>query len=526
MSLKNRELIFELLMKQNTRIELTRQSLFWFGWWYFNDFFTHASPKFHMEMVRSLEFKEGFKYLILEMFKESAKTSWAKIAFVKRICFKEGWFQGWVSHDKEKSEASLFDVAIQLQTNKRLLADFGQLFYEQTLSDEKKSKKKSIDEFVTANGIKAKAYSTSMSTRGEIHASHRPDFMVLDDFENEKTKKSVARTQEVKNFIDELLSGVGASINMVFLCNKIANNGSVDFLEKKAAGNPDFKLMKKALVEDGEITWKSKFVWTDLKANLINVDAPKEKKVFSIEERKRTLGTSRFNQEYLLKPINENNPIFKKAWFENNVYSSPLSTTLKREVMVGDPQAGEKQTADFFGVCVVSWYPGESHRYVEEIHNFKGSTLEQAAEFIKIWQRRPLIVFAGVEVVLNQTALYQTILEWKKGKINLVAYGVDDSNRNIPFGKVSPEGKDKVARAQIHEPACERGEIHFHVSLMNFIDKLTGFPDVEHDDDIDAWIYCLDLANKSVYTKNELKQNDDEDKESKTITGGILNKKF
>lgn len=524
MLLKNRELIFELLMKQNTRIELTRQSLFWFGWWYFNDFFTHASPKFHMEMVKSLEFKEGFKYLILEMFKESAKTSWAKIAFVKRICFKEGWFQGWVSHDKEKSEASLFDIAIQLQTNKRLLADFGQLFYEQAMADEKKSKKKSIDEFVTANGIKAKAYSTSMSTRGEIHGSHRPDFMVLDDFENEKTKKSVARTNEVKNFIDELLSGVGASINMVFLCNKIANQGSVDFLEKKAAGNPDFKLMQKALVENGEITWKSKFVWTDLKANLINADAPKEKKVFSIQERKRTLGTSRFNQEYLLKPIDESNPIFRREWFEKVMWSTPLSPVKMREVMVGDPQAGEKETADFFGVCVVGFYPNDPRRYVLEVHNFKGSTLAQAAEFIKIWQRRPLIMHCAIETILNQTALYRTILDWKNGLIDLVKFGVDDENRNIPLGQVSPRSKDKVTRAQLHEPAAERGEVCLHVTMTEFLDKLVAFPDVDHDDDIDALIYCLDLANKTGYTKTEIK--DADENEVKTVTGGMLNKKF
>ncbi|MCK5602253.1 hypothetical protein KAR91_10300, partial [Candidatus Pacearchaeota archaeon] len=275
-------------------------------------------------MTRALQFKDGHRYLLETMFKESAKTSWARIAIMWRVMFQKNWFMLYVCQDHKKAKSHLYDIALELQTNKRLLQDFGQVFYEQSLEDTgiKKSHKKSIDEFITTTGIKLKAFSTGMSTRGELHMNHRPDYYTLDDFENEKTKVSEARTKEVKAFIDELLTGISASAKVVFLGNKISKRGSVAFLEKKALDNPDFKALNVPLIVNDEIMWKSRFVWTDARARMLNKDQPDEKHVFSIEERKRTVGTRRFNQEYLNIPIPEEEALIKQEWVEPNMYKT------------------------------------------------------------------------------------------------------------------------------------------------------------------------------------------------------------
>jgi len=48
------------------------------------------------------------------------------------------------ANDKNKSEAKLFDIAIYLQTNKKLIADYGQLFYEDNTDILKKSKRNTV----------------------------------------------------------------------------------------------------------------------------------------------------------------------------------------------------------------------------------------------------------------------------------------------------------------------------------------------------------------------------------------------
>jgi phage terminase large subunit-like protein len=145
---------------------------------------------------------------------------------------------------------------------------------------------------------------------------------------------------------------------------------------------------------------------------------------------------------------------------------------------------------------------------------------------------------------LNQVAVYQNILEWKSG---LKIFDEDKfpdmqdcactktscpkvHSRNMPFKGVQPRGKDggilkdKKARLQMHEAAIERGELHLHQGMKSFAEKLCAFPEVEHDDDIDALIYCLDESYNNglstATTKDKMKT------KSAAIVGNILEEKF
>lgn len=518
-----------LLSQRSTRLKLCEQSLFWFGFHYFPHYFTHQTPEFHYEMTKGLQFSDPtVNFFLLEAFKDSAKTSWARIELVRRICFKLIHFGIYACHDHGKAKSNLFDVAIELQTNEKILNDFGQLFYEPTLEETgvKKSKKKSIDEFITANGIKIKAYSTAMSTRGELHINFRPDFYILDDFENDKTKRSVPRTEEVKTFIDELLTGVSAYALIIFLANKISNKGSVNYLEQKAAQKKNFRIMEVPLIKNGVIAWPSRFVWTDQQALEINNKCEKkEQYVFSIETKKSDIGTRRFNQEYLLIPIPLEDVIIKKEWVENNYYHElPKDRGNMKGVIMLDPQSGEKQSADFFSICIVAFFKNDRHRYVVSSIKGKASQLAQAALLIKTYQQnKHWCLIAGVEKVMNQTAVYQNILDWISGKIDLEKFGVNDKDRNIPIIAVDPNRLDKVSRLQLQEASFERNEIHLHATMRTLTDQLLAFPDIEHDDDVDALIYCLEQANirNNFTTESSPVYND-----SKTLAGNTYSEKF
>lgn len=532
MSLKlNKDRAKRLLRNRNTRMRLVRESLFWFGWYYFRDYFTHKTPDFHMEMTRALQFQDREKYLLEIMFKDSAKTSWARIAIIWRICNETSHFICYVCHDQEKSKAHLFDIAIALQTNKKLIADYGQLFYEDLWVDEKRSQKKSIKEFITANRIKVKAYSTGMSIRGELYEHYRPDYINVDDIENVKTKDSPAATQEVIEFLDEMFSGITAGANVTILANRITKKGSIAWLEKKAANNPDFKVLEVPLIdENGKIAWSSRFVNTDSEAQLVNaLFADRTKHVFSIEERRRTLGTRKFNQEYRNIPVADDEGIIKRQWIEDHTFNIlPFSSTKFYKVIMMDPQSGESKSADFFGISVIGWYAGDSHRYLLEVQKGRGSQMYQAATLIKTWMRHRTAKLVGIEKLMTQVAIWQLLVAWKNGTLNFdseVFPGVESQNRNMPLKAVEPQGKDKVARLQVHEPAFERGEVHLHHTMKNFSENLIAFPDVEHDDDVDSMIYCLDYSYKSSFT-DEPEAVNNNTHEQETIVGNAMTTKF
>ncbi|MEE8151314.1 MAG: hypothetical protein V3T43_06320 [Nitrosomonadaceae bacterium] len=447
-------------------------------------------------MTEALQFEGIEQFLLMIMFKESAKTSWARIAIVWRICHNLSHFICFICHDEKKAAGHLFDIAVALQTNPRILNDFGQLFYDSGLI--KQSQKKSMKEFVTAHGIKVKAYSTSMSIRGELHKTFRPDWINFDDIENVKTKGSKARVKEVKEFIDETLSGISAAAKVVISANRIDNNGSIVWLERKAMNNPDFKVLEKKLIEDGKIVWPARFVWTDKEKIQINakVSDPLQQ-VFSIEERRRTLSTRKFNQEYQNIPVSDEDSIIKKEWIDRNEYDLLPNENRMQKVLMMDPQTGEKGSSDFYAIVLLGYYPKDRHRYVLELRKGRASKLEQAAELVKMYQdNKEGLWICGVEHILTQVAVYQNVLEWISGRIDLP--GVDNDNRHIPLTKVNPKGKKKGPRLAAHEAAFERGEVHLHIGMKELKEQLIGFPEIEHDDDVDALIYCLDWSYKSI----------------------------
>ena len=486
----------KLLDKRHTRLALTDESLFWFGRFYFSEYFKFPSPAFHKEMVKLMQFTGEHKYFLLEGFRESAKTVWAKIAMIQQICFKKRDFLLYVCFDRDKAKGHLYDIAVELQTNQKILADFGQLFYEDDLEGKKRmSQKKSMNEFITTNGVKVKAFSTGMSTRGEIYKGNRPQFYVIDDFENDKTKKSLVKTAQVKAFIDELLSGIASDANIIFLCNRISNTGAVEYIRTKAKlGGKYWKTMRIDLInQDGQLNWVSRYCFTNAEAEVRNEGKQQgDPMVVSVEERKNTLGTARFNQEYQNIPIPDDEAMIKREWVEKSFWTKLPSDDPMKKILMLDPQAGTSKTADYYGLSKVGFYPKDIHRYILMVKTGRDTQVNQAAMLVREFQADDEIYLVGVEKVLNQVAVYQLLIDWMAGTIDLP--DVDNENRNLPLVDVSPEGRDKIARMQMHEPAFERGEIHLHHTMLHFADKLIAFPDVDHDDDIDSVCYGLEYS--------------------------------
>ena len=110
-----------------------------FAIYYFSDYFKYALAPYHYEMVQDLhDMIDGkIREVGWIMYRESAKTTFAKLFIIWLIAYKKKKYINVDSFDKENAERILFDVAFELTNNTRINADYPTLF----------SKKRGIDEY-------------------------------------------------------------------------------------------------------------------------------------------------------------------------------------------------------------------------------------------------------------------------------------------------------------------------------------------------------------------------------------------
>lgn len=312
---------------------ISEQSKLYFALYYFSEYFVYALAPMHYEMFQDLEDldKPVIGYLMWCYFRESAKTSLAKIDVVHKIAYEKKHYINWDSYDKGNAEAALFDITQILQTNDKFISDYGQLFYEPRATELKKSTVKRLNNFVTVNDIRVEAFSTQQSTRGRIYKQHRPDHFILDDFETNNTKDSLAKIAQVKKHLEELQAGLAPSATVMLLCNLITEAGVVYYLMETHKNNTNWRIRNIPVVKDGVIMWPDKYVFTDEEANKINktIVDPSEHKI-SLESKERDLTTPVYQTEMMNNPAAAGDLFFDREIIQNLIEKAKDRKHLKK----------------------------------------------------------------------------------------------------------------------------------------------------------------------------------------------------
>lgn len=280
------------------RVYLSSKEFSLFFTYYFLDYVKIPFALFHYEMFQDIKdlMDDKYREVLWLMFRESAKTSIAKGFVTWLIATGQRRYLNVDSFDKENSERILFDVVVELQTNQKLIQDFGQLFNAKR--DPNMAAQKRINNFVTTTGVRVEAHSTQESVRGRIHGHQRPDFLLLDDFETNKTKDSVAYTQQVISHINEFKAGLDSTAKILYLGNYITEMGSIQSLLDRAKTDTRLHVRNVPLIyPDGKLSWPQKYAMTDKEARVTG-------KV-SVEDKKIQLGGQVFSAEMQNEPIDE-----------------------------------------------------------------------------------------------------------------------------------------------------------------------------------------------------------------------------
>ena len=280
---------------------------------YFSEFFTYKIPPFHESFYDDCERLQKGELVECAWiaFRESAKTSIAKMFLAWNICYQFRHYINWDSYDRKSGEMSLFDVITWLQTNKKLIDDFGHLYTERGNEDVKKLKR--VSAFITANKIKVEVFSTGMPTRGRVYMQYRPQLFILDDVENSETVRSQPVTQGIIAHIDEMRAGLGGDACVLYLGNYLSDTGVIRYIMDLCNRNPRGMVRNVPVILNGEIQWKDKYVLTDEEAGTLNLDIenPLKRKV-SLESKERDLGKQVYATEMLNDPIRAGEMVFDR----------------------------------------------------------------------------------------------------------------------------------------------------------------------------------------------------------------------
>ncbi len=192
-----------------------------------------------------------------------------------------------VGKSEDNANTLLSDIQAELQFNQRYIHDFGQQYNGGSWEE---------GEFVTKDGTAFFARGRGQSPRGLRYRSHRPDYIVIDDLDDDELCESPARVTRLTNWVKEALFGAldGGRGRFIMVGNLISKNS---VLANIAATNGVHVSQVNVWDKNGNVSWAAK--WT-----------PKE--VRAIEQFQ---GYRSFQKEYMNNPITEG-AVFRNDWIK------------------------------------------------------------------------------------------------------------------------------------------------------------------------------------------------------------------
>lgn len=421
------------------------------------------------------------------MFRESAKTSLSKGFLLWCIVYKKVEYINVDSHDKANSGRFLFDVVLELQTNQKIRQDFGDLFNSKR-SDAEKTQK-SINDFLTTNGVRVEAHSTQEPVRGRLHGSIRPQLIVMDDFEDLTTVRSEAATRQVREHIAEFKGGIDQEKGRIlYLGNYLSDAGNVHAIMEKAKTDHTMRVRSVWILNDaGEPSWPERHVLTDEEAKATG-------KV-SIEEIKRRMrtpegGDADFMREMMGQPFDPSIAKFKRDMFRP-VSREEVDRMETAAYLLIDPP-GQAYTAesirrgqgDFIGWSLVKVTP--SGKWMTEAWRRRQTPKEMIDAMFSIWSMES-VVMIGIEDTQFWQGL-KTLVEDEEVRRG-TRLNIKELKHTAKAGK-----NDRILSIL---PRYEGGSIwHVDGRCEDLEGELLRFPISEHDDCMDSLAMASEVVGR------------------------------
>jgi len=296
-----------MLESQEFRVSYFPYDFFAFCIYYFWNNMILWIKDFHKEIMKIASWDRN---ALIIWFRECGKTAIVALWYVIYcIATKKEKFVLFMAYDLDSATEKVNNIITILKTNKILINDYWLLFDDGTSRKQnltEANKQKTMNKFVSTNGVKVQAVSLKNMKRWKQFVDDewnvlRPSLLIWDDIDIEESVKNERIIEE--NFY-KISSWVLNSIRWraIFLWNIIAEDGvNIRLRDEYCKNNDIWNYKEIALLENDEIVWEEKYVWTHAEAQKINKEKyDGEKMVTSIEELQ--INPEAFNSDYLNKP--------------------------------------------------------------------------------------------------------------------------------------------------------------------------------------------------------------------------------
>lgn len=190
-----------------------------------------------------------------------------------------------VSKSEDAAKTLLGDLQAELQYNQRYIADYGEQFNHGSWEE---------GEFVTQDGTAFFAKGRGQSPRGLRYRSKRPDYIVIDDLDDDELVENPSRVRKLTHWVKEALFGAldAGRGRFIMVGNLISKNSVLyNFMNSKGVKVSQVNI----LTREGLPAWQGKYSLEDIRA---------------LEEFQ---GYRSFQKEFMNNPITDG-AVFRQEW--------------------------------------------------------------------------------------------------------------------------------------------------------------------------------------------------------------------
>lgn len=248
--------------------------LFLFNLWgrhFYPGFFKVEDAEFHAEIdLFNLRVYRGTqKYFVDIAFRGAAKTTRTKLF----VAFA-------IANDLDHFRKSLKVLASDGANSKQVVTDVYNMlilprmqhYYPEIFMKTNLKRQETMGLFMTTAGVKMEASVVGVEQRGDLQGeeeSSRPDFIWFDDFETRTSLRSLIKTKNIWENMEEAREGLAVGGGALYNCNYLSERGNVHKLVLKDGG--DFKVLITPIIKkDGSPTWPAGYTQGDIESKRKN----------------------------------------------------------------------------------------------------------------------------------------------------------------------------------------------------------------------------------------------------------------
>ena len=337
-----------------------------------------------------------------------------------------------VGKSEDSATRLLGDIQAELVSNKRILADFGEQRTDASWQE---------GEFRTAAGVKFLAVGRGQSPRGLRDREARPDYIVIDDLDDDELCRNERRVRELTDWVREALFGaldVGRG-RFIMVGNLISKNSVLAAI----SATKGVHLSKiQAVDKNGEPVWREK--WTKEEAQAY----------------RDFVGYRAWEKEMMHNPITDGT-IFRAEWIRFK--KMPKLSKYDMLVCYTDPSF-KSTTANDYKACRL-W--GKIGTELHLIDCFvRQATVSEMVRWLYDLHERTRNV-ASVLFLMEANFMQDIILDEfdTEGRIRGYQLPIMPDKRKKP---------DKIQRIEAVSPLWERGHVFYNEELKNSPDMQVG----------------------------------------------------